>query len=51
MALFLPCVWTEAPRIRIIDVSYTHFVVQSARFAKMKVQNKACNKPIGWSAN
>lgn len=45
MALFLLCVWTEAPRIIVVDVSFTHTVLQGARFAKMIVQNKACNKP------
>ena len=50
MTLFLLSVWTEASKLRIIDVNYTHTVEQGARFAKMMVQSKACNRPneVDW---
>lgn len=50
MALFLLSVWTEASKLRIIDVNYIHTVEQGARFAKMMVQDKACNRPdeVDW---
>lgn len=50
MALFLLSVWTEASKLRIIDVNYIHTVEQGARFAKMMVQDKACDRPdeVDW---